>query len=71
MNDQTYLEAARRLGERMAESGDPIATGYRLLLAREPQPKERDLLKTAYARFRDWGRVASILLNLDEAVTKE
>jgi hypothetical protein len=71
MNDPTYLEAARRLGQRMAADTDPIAAGFRLLLARDPLPRERDILMAAFDRFRDWTPVASLLLNLDETVTKE
>lgn len=71
MNDPTYLEAAKRLGRRMAESADPVREGFRLLLAREPGAKERQALEAAHRRFGDWAPVAGILLNLDEAVTKE
>lgn len=71
MNDPAYLEAAKRLGERMAADADPVAAGYRLLLARDPLPQERDILMAAFDRFKSWTPVASLLLNLDEAVTKE
>jgi hypothetical protein len=55
----------------MAESADPVREGFRLLLAREPGAKERQALEAAHRRFGDWAPVAGILLNLDEAVTKE
>jgi hypothetical protein len=71
MNDPTYVAASKKLAARMAASTDPIALGYRLALARSPQPQERALLTKAYERFRDWQQLASMLLNLDEAVTKE
>lgn len=107
MNDVAFVEAARKLGERMiAEGGDDgpsrIDYGYRLVLAREPKAKEQKTLKDALDRFAAFyeGRpkdaeafvsqgkskrregiaapelasytaVASILLNLDEAITKE
>lgn len=104
MNDVTYLEAARKLGERMlTEGGDRgLARGWKLVLAREPSPKERQLTRDALEKFAAYYRqhpsdaekylsqgesrvnrsldpkqlaayasVASMLLNLDEAVTKE
>ncbi len=70
MNDEAYVEAALRLAARMSATADPVATGFRLVLAREPQAKERELLLAAQKRFGNWNQVASIILNLDEAVTK-
>jgi hypothetical protein len=102
MNDITYLEAARKLAERMLEENpsDPLAHGYRLVLAREPRAEERaairKLLDRNLSRYRRdpraaaelltpgeapraaldvselaaWTTAASLLLNLDEAVTK-
>ncbi len=53
MNDTTYLEAARRLGERMMieggrTPGDRIGFAFRLATAREPGPAERRLLVEGY-----------------------
>lgn len=55
MNDPTYVEAARFLGQRMiAEGGqtsaERIAHGYRLALARSPRPAEQAILAAAYER---------------------
>jgi hypothetical protein len=104
MNDVTYVEAARKLAERMiVEGGDePLKQGFRLVLGRAAKPTEEATLRDALAkftrayqanpqaaeRFLQQGRsaistsipapqlaaytgVASILLNMDEAVTKE
>ena len=106
MNDVTFLEAARFIGQRMLkEAGpDPVARlrhGFRLVLARAPSAAEeqvlRDNLQFHMDYFADaakakefvavgespadpalnarelaaYGAVASLLLNMDEAVTKE
>ena len=101
MNDVTYVEAARKLAERMVRenSADPLGQGFRLLLARTPTTKEREILGRTFGQYQKryqerpadaeqllkqgdsvadrslpdlaaWTNVASILLNLDEAVTK-
>ncbi len=107
MNDVIFVEASRKLAERMIREGgrtpgERVARGYRLVLGREPEAKERkvvlDLLakfEQRYASERDaadeflkqgestrdksigpadlaaYTGVASLILNLDEAVTKE
>jgi hypothetical protein len=107
MNDPTYVEASRFLAQRMInEGGDTtesrISHGFRLLLAREPDGRERTILVAAFQRaLRDFNAdptaaiqfleigetknsaavpapehaafatVASTLMNLDEAITKE
>lgn len=107
LNDPTYVEAAKFFALRMmSEAGESIASrlshGFRLLLAREPNPEELAILRTSLDRARadfradpesatallaigsaPWdtshdpvelaafATVAAILLNLDEAVTKE
>jgi len=107
MNDVTYLEAARKLAERLIREGgataaDRIRYGFQLVLAREPQPREAEVLARALDRFQSkyaaapqsaadflkqgeapvdasldtsqlaaYANVASLLLNLDETVTKE
>lgn len=71
MNDPAFVEAAEALGARMAKSSDPIGTGTRLVLGRMPRERERAVLAAAHQRLRSWGKVAGLLLNLDEAVTRE
>ncbi len=107
MNDIAYVEAARRLAERMMTEGGAseesrIGYGWRLALARPPRAREAGVALAALRKFearfaRDpqgavallnegdspWNRsldaptlaaytgVASLLLNLDEMVTKE
>lgn len=106
MNDVTYVEAARKLAERLLHRGaappERIAYLYRLALARPPKPQEalvlEQLLATLQARYaadpqaaeallkqgespRDatlppaelaaYTGIASLVLNLDETVTKQ
>jgi hypothetical protein len=107
MNDETYLEAARKVAERMILEGGAtpaarIDYGFKLITARAPKERERAVLleslhsnldryKTdtaAATRLLTQGEspvapsldkselaayttVASMLLNLDETVTKE
>ncbi|HUS07673.1 MAG TPA: DUF1553 domain-containing protein, partial [Bryobacteraceae bacterium] len=107
MNDVTFLEAARKLAERVLLEGgsrpdERITYAVQLVLAREPGPAERKVLQEALARFQaryagdekaavdfvsqgdsprnpglqakelaPYTALASVLLNLDETVTKE
>jgi hypothetical protein len=106
MNDVTYVEAARALAQRVMKREkspeDRVTLAFRLVLARPPQPAERDVLLSglqehlaAYRKDKSAARkliatgasrpdagldvaelaaytaVASLILNLDEAVTKE
>jgi hypothetical protein len=72
MNDRIYVEAAQRLAENMRHAPDPIGRGFELVLARPPRESERATLETALSKLGgDYSAVASILLNLDEAVTKQ
>jgi hypothetical protein len=106
MNDPTYVEASRKLAERVLREGgstpeDRIAFAFRLPLARKPRAEEVAVLKKVLdeqlAHFREnadaaakllavgesprdekmdaaelaaWTTVASVILNLDETVTK-
>jgi hypothetical protein len=105
MNDVTFLEASRKLAERMIAAGaTPEARmeyGYKLLLARAPSARQSQVLLStldrmqadferdpgAAARFLEqgespvtnvnkvelaaWTSVASLMLNMDEAITKQ
>lgn len=107
MNDVTYLEASRKLAERMLKEGgsrpeERIAYAFRLAAARAPKEPEARILRESLDRFqtrydkdakgalkflsygeaaRDeslnpsevaaYTAVASLILNLDETVTKE
>jgi hypothetical protein len=107
MNDVTFLEASRKLAERMMREGGSSAAGridygFELLLARAPKNAERQVLLDSFnafdAKYRAnrkaanvylsygeaerqkhlnsadlaaYSTVASLLFNLDEAVTKE
>lgn len=107
MNDVTFVEAARKLAERLLGEGPAneksrLRYGFLLTLGREPQPREQAALSKALLHYRSyygqnqddarqflavgnsspankwdtadlaaWTAVASILLNLDETVTKE
>ena len=55
MNEVTYVEAARALGQRMMkEGGDSVEsrlkTGFRLVTARTPDPETLEVLKTGFER---------------------
>jgi hypothetical protein len=59
MNDVVYLEASRKLAERMIADGGTaaeqrIARGYELVLARSPKPAEQASLLRALERFRSY-----------------
>jgi hypothetical protein len=107
MNDVTYLEAARKLAERMMREGGPtpaerLAYGFELITARIPDRREVEILQASLSHYRDsfqsdpaaaskylaqgeaardrsldtrelaaYATMASMLLNLDAAVTKE
>jgi hypothetical protein len=76
MNDPTYVEAARFLGQRMLREGGATAEarveyGFRLLLARKPRSGEMEVLKKALERaqadFRKDPESAKALLAVGEA----
>ncbi len=101
MNDVTFLEAARKLAERMLAGGG-LAQGFELVLNRAPEAQESAILTDFWRKMHDyyaknmpearlyleqghspvppsaasaelaaWTAVASAILNLDEAVTRE
>ncbi len=107
MNDETYLEAARKLAERMIREGgnspeSRLARGFEIATARQPNERESRVLASSFQRNLDrfqtdpaaaaqllkqgesepdksiapvtlaaYSTVASLILNLDETVTKE
>jgi hypothetical protein len=103
MNDETYLEAARKLAERVLreDQQQPLRRAFLLVTGREPSSRETQILEQSLAKFkarfdRDpagaqkylaigdsrsvtttpaelaaWTSIASMILNLDEAVTKQ
>jgi hypothetical protein len=106
LNDPTYVEASRKLAERMMTEGgttaeDRIAFAFRLATARPPRTAEADVLRAVFeeqlaayrrdpraarkllsvgeskrdekldaAELAAWSVVASMILNLDETVTR-
>jgi hypothetical protein len=106
LNDPTYVEAARKLAERMMTGGGPtpagrLAVGFKRAVARVPTPEEERVVLQFHARTmaefradrdatrkllavgdspRDasldeaelaaWATVASLILNLDETISK-
>ena len=107
MNDEAYLEAARKMAERMLREGgvterSRLARGFALALLRPPSARESTVLLESLHHYRDryetdpaaagkllaygdskadpdlkkpelaaWTMIASMILNLDETVTKE
>jgi hypothetical protein len=107
MNDVTFLEAARKMAERMMREGgqspdERIAYGFRLAMGRRPNPQEAAVLLDGFRYQLDYYRtapaaakkllsqgesgrdetldpselaaystVASLILNLDETVTRQ
>lgn len=107
LNETTYLEAARKLAERLLREGGPTAESrlthaFRLALARAPRQEEQQILLPLYqqalekfrkdeksaakllavgetprdpalnpAELAAWTTIASTIMNLDEAITKE
>ena len=107
MNDVTYLEASRKLAERVmkerrSSADERIALAFRLVVARGPTPREARVLGDALASYLDeykanpeaaakylsqgesprdeeldvselaaYATLASMMLNMDETITKE
>jgi Protein of unknown function (DUF1553)/Protein of unknown function (DUF1549)/Planctomycete cytochrome C len=75
MNDPTYVEASRKLAERVLKSAtgtdDRIALAFRLTTGRTPMAREVEILRGAYdkqlARFRADPAAAGRLLGVGEA----
>jgi uncharacterized protein DUF1553 len=106
MNDVTYLEASRKLAERVmherATADERVVQEFRLVTARRPSPQEMTVLREALSGYladykrdpaaarkfvsqgesaRDekldvselaaYSALASLMLNIDETITKE
>ncbi len=107
MNDDTYIEASRKMAERMIREGGAspesrIAYGFRLATAHAPRERESAVLLRGFHHYMDryrthpdaaqkllahgdtppdasipapelaaYSSVASLILNLDETITKE
>ena len=76
MNDPTYMEASRKLAERMLkeagpEQADRVALGFRLVLARRPTEQESRVLSRVFeeqwAVFRQDPAAATKVLSIGEA----
>lgn len=81
-NDPVFVEIAKGLGDRIAKEGadsdaDRLAYGFKVCFARTPSKLEQDRLLAYLQQQRQanpeqaWMRVARVLLNLDEFVTRE
>jgi mono/diheme cytochrome c family protein len=87
LNDEAYFEMAEFLTDRLlAVSGNPserLDRAFELCLMREPSPREREVLTSLLdspvegqsgekeVEKQRWLRVARVLLNLDEFITRE
>jgi hypothetical protein len=76
MNDVAFLEASRKLAERMIVEGGAapdqrLNYGFELLLARPPKPQERQILlaalQDAETNYRNDSKSAEELLNYGES----
>jgi len=76
LNDPFFFDAARAMAKRLiAEGGSTVAEriryGFLLSVGRPPSQTELDNVSDFYQRQHDWTLVANVLLNSDEAITKE
>ena len=80
LNGPQFVEAARRLGDRMIQQGGAeidarIAHGFRLVTARRPTKEEETLLREIYdaelSRFKRKPEVASKLLGVGDSANDE
>jgi mono/diheme cytochrome c family protein len=84
LNEDTYVEAGRNFARRILQEGgesnrDRINYAYKVALARMPDETEADVLLgvyrdtlTIYQQDEEaWTGVATVILNLDETITKE
>ncbi len=76
LNDPVFVEAAGALAKRIeAESKgnfpERLNYAFRLTLGREPTEAESQALRKYWERRQSWAGLSSILLNLDEFITRE
>lgn len=83
LNDPVFFECAEALGKTLTEShpDDPdaaIGEMFRRCLGRDPEPSERDALRSAHADFlsssdkeRAYVATSRVVMNLDEFITRE
>jgi hypothetical protein len=79
MNDPTYIEAARKLAERIQPSGDSadkrLATAFRMILSRRPSSPESTVMRGIYEaalwRFQDDPEAAKKLLSIGQSPPEE
>jgi hypothetical protein len=76
LNDPVFVEAAGALAKRIetgSKGGFPerLNYGFRLTLGREPTEIETQALRKYWDRQQTWTGLSSILLNLDEFITRE
>jgi len=80
LNDQTMVECAEAFGKRMqtfkGDTETQLRKGFVLATCREPEADEVQTISKLLASYPDdkkvdgWNAVASVLLNLDEVMTK-
>jgi hypothetical protein len=76
LNDPFFFDAARAMAKRLTEEGgdtvaEKIRYGFLLSVGRLPSRTELENVADFYQREHDWTLVANVLLNSDEAITKE
>jgi hypothetical protein len=73
LNDPVFYEAAQALAKRVENEGgkDPLGYAFELCLGRDPSNAERQRIEQYRTQGGDWMGVSRILLNLDEAITRE
>ncbi len=84
LNDPAFVAMADALARRILDAGDGwesrLEYAFQLVLARSPEPRERDRFHefaqkqraSGHAIDRElWERIAQVLLNMDETITKE
>ena len=77
LNDPTALAAADALAARMrgvdGSVDEQLAFGFRLCTSRQPSERELEMLRRSLANEPDevaWSRIAIVLLNLDETLSR-